>query len=82
MDDEPIVVTLIEIGEDGAVLIHGVFGPFESEEKASQHMRLFAPPEKMMKRRNRPGMQILISQEPVEDPSAFAERLDELLDLE
>ncbi len=70
-DGHPIVVLL-----DGEVVI-GVFGPYDSEDEAGEHVTIFQNPEMLV--RVRPGQNISTSLERLEDPSAFAERVEELL---
>jgi hypothetical protein len=77
MDDGQPIVVLTSGVEDDLVVI-GVFGPYESEVEASEHVGFFRNPE--MLERLRPGLvNVSISQHPLEDPSAFAERVGELL---
>jgi hypothetical protein len=73
-DGLPIVVLSTTV-EDTEMVV-GVFGPYESEFEAGEHVGILREPE-MLKRMRR--LQISISQHPLEDPSAFAERVEELL---
>jgi hypothetical protein len=52
-------------------------GPYESEDEAGEHVGILRDPE--MLKRLRHGQQISIGQHRLEDPSAFAERVEELL---
>jgi hypothetical protein len=74
-DGHPIVVLSTTV-EDTEVVI-GVFGPYESEFEAGEHVGILREPE-MLKRMRR-VQQISISQHRLEHPSAFAERVEELL---
>jgi hypothetical protein len=58
-------------------LVIGAFGPYESEKEASEHVGILRDPE--MLKRLRHGQQIFTSQYQLEDPSAFVERVEELL---
>lgn len=58
-------------------MVIGVFGPYESEDEAGEHVGILRDPE--MLKRLRHEQQISISQHPLEDPSAFTERVEELL---
>ena len=60
--------------EEGVI---GAFGPNESEEEAGEHVGILRDPE--MLKRLRHGQQISIGQYRLEDPSAFAERVEQLL---
>lgn len=75
-DEHPIVVLSIAFENTQEVI--GVFGPYESEFEAGEHVGISRDPE-MLKRRKRVHT-ISISQFPLEDPSAFTERVEELLD--
>jgi hypothetical protein len=74
-DGHPIVVlsTIVEADE----LVIGVFGPYESEFEAGKHVGIFRDPE--MLERMRDAQEIRIHQYPLGDPSAFTERMEELL---
>jgi hypothetical protein len=74
-DGHPIVVLSTTV-EDQEVVI-GVFGPYESEDEAGEHVGILRDPE--MLKRLRHGQQFSIGQYRLEDPSAFAERVEELL---
>jgi hypothetical protein len=74
-DGHPIVVLSTTV-EDAEMVI-GVFGPYESEDEASEHVGMLRDPE--MLKRMRHGQPISISQHGLEDPSTFAERVEELL---
>jgi hypothetical protein len=74
-DGHPIVVLSTTV-EDTEVVI-GVFGPYESEGEAGEHVGILRDPE--MLKRLRHGQQFSTSQHPLEDPSAFTERMEELL---
>jgi hypothetical protein len=76
MSDEPTIVVLSTTVDDQEVVV-GVFGPYESEFEAGEHVGIMRDPE--MLKRLRHGQQFSISQHPLEDPSAFAERMEELL---
>jgi len=76
MGDKQTMVVLSSGVTDDYVLL-GVFGPYESEVEAGEHVGFFRNPE--MLERLRPGLQLSISQVPLEDPSAFAEQVGELL---
>ena len=82
-DGHPVVVlsTTVEDEEDGEVVVAevvvGVFGPYESEGEAGEHVGILMDPE-MLKRVTHTG-QISTSQHRLEDPSAFLERVEELL---
>jgi hypothetical protein len=55
----------------------GAFGPYGSEAEAGEHVGILRDPE--MLKRLRHGQEIFIGQYQLEDPSAFAERVEELL---
>jgi hypothetical protein len=74
-DGHPIVVLSTTVGDTEVVI--GVFGPYESEFEAGEHVGILRDPE--MLKRMRHVQQISISQHRLEDPSAFAERVEELL---
>jgi hypothetical protein len=74
-DGHPIVVLSTTV-EDTEVVI-GAFGPYESEGEAGEHVGILRDPE--MLKRLRHGQQFSISQHRLEDPSAFAARVEELL---
>jgi hypothetical protein len=76
MSDGPPIVVLSTTVEDQEVVI-GVFGPYESEDEAGEHVGILMDPE-MLKRLTHTG-QISTSQHRLEDPSAFLERVEELL---
>jgi hypothetical protein len=76
MSDGPPIVVLSTTVEDQEVVI-GVFGPYASEDEAGEHVGILRDFEMM--KRLRQVQQISISQHPLEDPSAFAERVEELL---
>ena len=79
-DEHPIVVLSVivkdEEGRDEMVI--GVFGPYESEFEAGKHVGFFRDPEMLGRKKRVQG--IKISQYDLEDPSAFTERVEELLD--
>ena len=58
-------------------MVVGVFGPYESEDEAGEHVGILRDPE--MLKRLRYGQEFSVSQHPLDDPSAFAERVEELL---
>ena len=70
-DGQHIVV--LSSGVEDDYLVIAVFGPYESEAEAGEHVGIFRNPE--MLKRLRPGLDISTSQHPLEDPSAFAERV-------
>jgi|EndMetStandDraft_5_1072996.scaffolds.fasta_scaffold443980_2 hypothetical protein len=74
-DGHPIVVLSTTV-EDTEVVV-GVFGPYESEDEAGEHVGILRDPE--MLERLRHGQEFSVSQHPLDDPSAFAERVEELL---
>ena len=74
-DGPPIVVLSTTVDDQEAVI--GVFGPYESEVEAGEHVGILRDFE--MLKRLRHGHEFSISQHPLEDPSAFAERVEELL---
>jgi hypothetical protein len=74
-DGHPVVVLSTTV-EDTKVVV-GVFGPYESEGEAGEHVGILMDPE-MLKRLTYTG-QISTSQHRLEDPSAFLERVEELL---
>jgi hypothetical protein len=74
-DGHPIVVLSTTV-EDTEVVV-GVFGPYESEDEAGEHVGILRDPE--MLKRLRHGQEFSVSQHPLDDPSAFAERVEELL---
>ena len=71
-----VIVLLSTTMEDQEVVV-GVFGPYESEEAAGEHVGILRDPA-MQKRLTR-GQLISTGQYRLEDPSAFAERVEELL---
>ncbi len=73
-DGDPIVVLSIKVGNTREVV--GVFGPYENEFEAGRHVGILMDPG-MLTRMSR--VQISTSQFPLEDPSAFTERVEELL---
>jgi hypothetical protein len=75
-DEQPIVVLSIAFEDTQEVV--GVFGPYESESEAGKHVGFFRDPEMLGRMKRVQG--IRISQFPLEDPSAFTERVEELLD--
>ena len=75
-DEQPIVVLSIAFEDSQEVI--GVFGPYESESEAGKHVGFFRDPEMLGRKKRVQG--IRISQLPLEDPSAFTERVEELLD--
>ena len=76
MSDGPPIVVLSTTAQDQEVVIE-VFGPYASENEAGEHVGILQDPE--MQKRLTHGQQISISQHPLENPSAFAERVEELL---
>jgi hypothetical protein len=74
-DGRPIVVLSTTVGDTKMVV--GVFGPYESEFEAGEHVGIMRDPELL--KRVTPVQQISTSQHPLEDPSAFVERVEELL---
>ena len=72
-DGHPIVVLSTTV-EDTEMVI-GVFGPYESEFEAGEHVGILRDPEMLKRMRH----DLHISQHRLEDPSAFAERVEELL---
>jgi hypothetical protein len=77
-DEHPIVVLSIAFKNTQEVI--GVFGPYESESEAGKHVGFFRDPERLNRMGHGRGYTISISQFPLEDPSAFTERVEELLD--
>jgi hypothetical protein len=78
MSDGPPIVVLSTTVEDQEVVI-GVFGPYESEEEAGEHVGILRDPEMQKRLSLRCGQLISTGQHRLEDPSAFAERVEELL---
>jgi hypothetical protein len=80
-DENPVVVLRVtwRDEEDGEMAreVIGVFGPYESEFEAGKHVGIMRDPE--MRGRMRSELLISTSQLPLEDPSAFTERVEELL---
>jgi hypothetical protein len=76
MSDGHLIVLLSATVEDEEVVI-GAFGPYGGEDEASEHVGILRDPEIL--KRLRHGQQISIGQYRLEDPSAFAERVEELL---
>jgi hypothetical protein len=76
MSEGPPIVVLSTTVEDQEVVV-GVFGPYASEDEAGEHVGILR--DFQMMKRLRQVQQISISQHPLEDPSAFAERVEELL---
>ena len=76
MSDGPPIVVLSTTVQDQEVVI-GVFGPYESQDEAGEHVGILRDPE--MQKRLTHGQQISIGQYRLEDPSAFTERMEELL---
>ena len=79
-DEHPVVVLSVtwrdeEAGEMAEVV--GVFGPYESELEAGKHVGILKDPE--IHRRMRSELLISTCQLPLEDPSAFTQRVEELL---
>jgi hypothetical protein len=80
MSDDGLPVVVLSITFKNSHEVVGVFGPYESEAEAGEHVGiLFRDPE-MQKRmmRHRPYT-ISTGQYRLDDPSAFAERVEELL---
>jgi hypothetical protein len=76
-DGHPVVVlsTTVEHME----VVVGVFGPYESEDEASEDVGILRDPEMLKRLRDGQRQQISTSQHRLEDPSAFLERVEELL---
>ena len=76
MSDEQVIVVLSTEVEGDRVVV-GVFGPYETEAEASEHVGILQDPERL--RRVRRELPIFTSQHPLEDPSAFVEQVGGML---
>jgi len=76
MSDEQLAVVL-STEVEGDRLVVGVFGPYETEAEASEHVGILRDPERF--KRVRRELPIFTSQHPLEAPSAFVERVEGML---
>jgi len=76
MSDEQVIVVLSTEVEGDRVVV-GVFGPYETEAEASEHVGILQDAERL--RRVRRELPIFTSQHPLEDPSAFVEQVEGML---
>lgn len=76
MSDEQLIVVL-STEVQGDRLVVGVFGPYETEAEAGEHVGILRDPERL-KRLSR-EQPIFTSQHPLEGPSAFVERVEGML---
>jgi hypothetical protein len=78
MSDDGLPVVVLSITFKNSHEVIGVFGPYASEAEAGEHVGIFFRDPEMQKRM-RHGPQISISQYRLDDPSAFTERVEQLL---
>jgi hypothetical protein len=76
MSDQQLVVVL-STEVEGDLLVVGVFGPYETEAEANEHVGILRDPERL--RRVGRENPIFTSQHPLKAPSAFKEQVEAML---